>query len=162
VDLKVGIIARYRSKAKKYKTRRKLAFVLWPPTLELLRQYAGQGERLLTTENGTPLRGDGRRDVIANKFEQFRERYIRRVLPGFDHSFYELRKTSATLIGDEFGEECSSYFLNHAPGARGVVSRYNKMSPEKLAKLAKAVDWLGRESGLTDADDPKAGNPLPD
>ena len=98
--------------------------------------------------NGTPLRGTGRLDYVANKFEHFRERHIRKVLPGFDHTFYDLRKTSATLIGDKLGEEYASYFLGHSPGARGVVSRYNNLSPEKLAKLAEAVDWLGRQLGL--------------
>jgi integrase len=145
VDLNAGIIDRYRSKTKKCKSRRKLAFVLWPSTLELLREHAGQGERLLTAEDGTPLRGDKRRDVIASNFENFRERHIRKALPGFDHSFYELRKTSATLIGDKFGQEYARYFLNHSPRRDGQVAVYQKLSPEKLAE---AVDWLGRQLGL--------------
>jgi hypothetical protein len=133
---------------------------LWPPTLELLKEYAGQGDRLLTTEKGTPLRGDGHRDVIADKFEHFRERHIRKVLPDFDHTFYDLRKTSATLIGEKFGLEYARYFLNQSPRAGGVAeTNYVKLSPEKLAE---AVDWLGGQLGLADADDPKAGKPLTD
>ena len=101
---------------------------------------------MLTTEKGTPLRGDGHRDVIADKFEHFRERHIRKALPGFDHSFYESRKTSATLIGQQFGLEYARYFLNQSPRAGGVAeTNYVKLSPEKLAE---AVTWLGRELGL--------------
>jgi integrase len=148
VDLKAGIIDRYRSKTKKHKSRRKLAFVLWPPTLALLHEYAGQGERLLTTKNRTPLRGVGRRDAIASNFEQFRDRHIRKVLPGFDHTFYDLRKTSATLIGQQFGLEYARYFLNQSPRAGGVAeTNYVKLS---LEKLTEAVAWLGEQLGLVE------------
>jgi integrase len=148
VDLKAGAIDRYRSKAKKYKSRRKLAFVLWQPTLTLLREYAGKGERLLTTEHGTPLRGNGRRDNIAKKFERFRDRHIRKLLPGFSRSFYTLRSTAATLIGHQFGLEYARYFLNHSPRAGGPAeTNYVKLSPEKLAT---AVTWLGQQLGLAE------------
>jgi integrase len=152
VNLKAGVIDRYRSKAKKYKSRRKLAFALWPPTLSLLRQYAGQGERLLTTETGTPLRSDGRRDNIATKFVRFRERHIRKVLPGFSRTFYSLRKTSATLIGQQFGLEYARYFLNQSPRAGGVAEmHYVKLSPEKLAE---AVRWLGQQLAIVEQPSP--------
>ena len=101
---------------------------------------------MLTTEKGTPLRGDGHRDVIADKFEHFRERHIRKVLPDFDHTFYELRSTSSTLIGQQFGLGYARYFLNQSPSAGGIAeTHYVKLSHEKLAE---AVDWLGRQLGL--------------
>jgi hypothetical protein len=100
----------------------------------------------LATKNGTPLRGVGRRDVIASNFEKFRDRHIRKVLPDFDHSFYELRSTAATLIGQQFGLEYARYFLNQSPRAGGVAeTNYVKLSHERLAE---AVDWLGRQLGL--------------
>jgi hypothetical protein len=143
VDLQAGIIDRYRSKARKYKGKRKLAFTLWPSTASLLREHAGKGERLLTTENGTPLRGTGRRDYVAKKFERFRDQHMRRAIPGFHHSFYELRKTGATLIGERYGLEYARYFLNQAPKSVAEES-YVKLSPEKLAE---AVRWLGEQLG---------------
>ena len=57
-------------------------------------------------------------------------------------------RVALTPAINKLGEEYASYFLGHSPGPRGVVSRYNKLSPEKLAKLAEAVDWLGRQLGL--------------
>ena len=50
--------------------------------------------------------------------------------------------------GDE--REVSEYagdFLNHSPRRRGEVSRYNKLSPDQLAK---AVAWLGEQLGLVE------------
>jgi integrase len=155
VDLKAGIIDRYRSKAKKYKSRRKLAFALWPTTAALLREHARDGERVLTTENGTPLRGTGRRDYLAKKFERFRDKHIRPALPGFNHSFYGLRKTASTLIGRQFGLEYARYFLNQSRRAGGVAEEsYVQLSPERLAE---AVLWLGQQLDQVPVEDKPTG-----
>ena len=50
-------------------------------------------------------------------------------------------------VANKLGEEYASYFLGHSPRARGVVSRYNKLSPDQLAK---AVAWLGEQLGLVE------------
>ena len=68
VDWERGIIARDRQK-----TGVDSQHKLWPATLKMLREQAGSGPLLLTTEDGQPLlrrENQGRRQAVENRYDR--------------------------------------------------------------------------------------------
>jgi integrase len=164
VDWDQGRIVRHRSKARRYTNRRKVSYLLWPETLRLLRAQDSGSELVLLTRTGKPLvrkeRKDGKyvkSDIIGSNYKLLREK-LQNARPGFKRQLKGLRKTGATMIRDIADSEVSDLYLAHA--AKDVGGKFYRKSPQE--RLDEALTEMGKQLGLTDAADLKAGNPLPD
>jgi integrase len=149
VDWTHGTVTRFRSKAKKYKNRRKVSYPLWPSTLDLLKKHNSGQDRVLLSERGSPLQGRNRIDLIGNQFRKLRER-IQRKLPAFGRTFYDLRVTGAYLIEEQLGKDLADLYTAHA--AKGVTELYYTNALQK--RLDEAVTWLGQQLGQVPQDKP--------
>lgn len=136
-----GRITRGRSKTAK-KATRAVAWKLWPATIALLDRFAEtEGERLLLTEKGGPWTrdefADGKRSRTDNVASAFRHLKAPFSLKG-------LRAFGGDAIRRRFGKHVADHFLGHGqdPVERAYFARHQD-------ELDEAVDWLGRELGLT-------------
>jgi len=146
VDWERGRITRKRSKTKKHENVPTVTHILWPETIELLRQERssnGQG-RVLLNDTGQPLLheyvgADGKQkknDNIRSAFERLRLKL------GIVKTLKSLKKTSASLIrGNKEYRGLEDLFLGHAP--RKMSDRHYTKPPEEL--LGEATNWLREE-----------------
>ena len=145
VDWECGIIARNREK-----TGVDSQHKLWPPTLKMLREQAGAGPLLLTTEDGQPLLyerigEDGepsKTDTIGRAFATLKKKV------GISLSFKHFRKTGANAIAKQFQDKpwLVELFLAHKD--QRMRKHYTQ---QHYDELHKATEWLGSQYRLETA-----------
>ncbi len=128
-DLQQGEISqkggRWYIQRHRQKTGVRGCWLLWAETVSMLLPLMDTpaDARLVTTRNGTPLVCDspnGKRiDAVAREWNRTRSKAG---LPASTGGFYALRKTAATMVAAEAGEDAASRFLCHAPTT--VASRH--------------------------------------
>jgi integrase len=142
LDLDAGTIHRFRSKAGKYTTRRKVLYTLWPCTISLLRKFRCEGELVLRSEGGTTLWRSNRVDLITGQFMR-----LRKTIPVFRRTFYDLRATGSSAIAGKYGLEMVDLYTAHA--ARGQSEERYVSSDAMMPSLQEALLWLGKELGVS-------------
>jgi integrase len=150
VDWKDGRVIRKRSKTRDCENVPVVNYKLWPMTLRLLKQERAPDspDRVLLNSNGSPLwtekiSAEGKyqkTDNVKNAFDRLRKTSkIKKPLKS-------LKKTSASLLRDSAAfASLESLFLGHAPAS--TSHRHYAAVPQGL--LDQAVDWLGKEYGVT-------------
>ena len=153
VDFEKGTIRRKRSKTREHENVPVVEYRLWPETLSLLQENAGDtSERVLVNVNGNPLvdvrESEGkanRTDAIAKAMQRLRNR-MERTSP---IAFKKFRKTAASKLGsnDRFAR-WASYFLGHAPAS---TADRHYVRPDQHS-FDEAICWLRgqfiREEGM--------------
>ncbi|MBX9678863.1 MAG: hypothetical protein K2X38_08855 [Gemmataceae bacterium] len=145
VDWKAGRIIRYRSKTGK--KGRKVSYLLWKRTFELLRKYRSGKETVLLSELGKPLvyqelKKDGsvkRCDLVQDPMGKV----LRRL--GIAKPLKALRKTSANLLeGNKDFAVFSDFLLAHSPKTTKERHYTNYSQP----RFDEALRWLGKQFGV--------------
>jgi integrase len=153
VNWVAGTITRRRSKTKRRASTPVVTWPLWPETIELLRQYNSQQERVLLTQTGEPyvevwLDQDGEKhekDEIKNLYYGFLSRNRLDLKKGFRG----IRKMSSTIVEDMTGSEAmSTYFLGQSP--KNIKNRHYVTPTQD--KFNKVVMDLGRRLGQVPAE----------
>ena len=153
VDLEAGIITRKRSKTQDAVGVPVVRYVLWKPTAELLREHAGSDpRRVLLSASGRPvvhkrMKEDGkatRTDTVRLAYCRAIAKLNRQTNGNLSAEFRRLRRTGATLIGQQFDETLADLWMGHAP--TGIAQRHY-IAPNQH-RLDEAVAWLGAELGV--------------
>lgn len=151
VDFKAGTITRKRSKTKRHKKAPVVTYKLWKETLRLLQTFANKyGQRVLTTEDGTPLKQDTLDGDRRSKSDNIRSCFVRvleaaKIPPDQRKGFSAIRATSASLL--ENHPEFSRYeqhFLAHAP--HSVADRHYVVPSQH--RFDDALEWLRQQYGI--------------
>jgi integrase len=150
VDLDLGRIVRKRSKTRRFQNSPTVNYQLWECTSKLLQEFSSEGDPVLKNRSGESLykqslKANGKAkksDSIKNAFFRAKQK------AGIQKPLKLLRKTSATLIAEEFGEGLAALFLGHSP--KSVAGRHYIRPSQK--RLDEAVEWLG--SKITEMVDP--------
>ncbi len=134
-----GTITRARSKTRE-RGGPTVTYKLWPRTLELLEKNRTEGERVLTTERGTPL--VSHRLVEGKMIRTDAIRLAWRRMKGGRLPMKHLRKTGATLLGQHPQYKYySAYYLADSP--KGMDQKHYVVPSE--AEFFEALEWLGKK-----------------
>ena len=149
VDWTKGIITRKRSKTRKRKSKNskpsripKISFQLWPETFSLLKKYrSGDNERVLLSENGTPLW----QEKLTGKARSCKIDLVRQ-------AWLQMQKKSGITITPKYLRKAGPNELNKHPQHK--MFHYDLLGnvPEGIAAqhyiqfdqagFAKALAWL--------------------
>ncbi|WP_417748360.1 hypothetical protein [Rosistilla oblonga] len=136
-------------------------YALWPETLSLLTKHRSGDEcRVLVNANGKPLvtrsvGGEARNDSVRLAFKRFRERLgMESELP-----LKHIRKTSASIIADKFGEDLATLFLGDAPTST-AGKHYIAINDDRLDDCLVAVRDGYRIADVLHPDGTLRANPL--
>jgi len=141
-----GRIDRRRSKTKKLKTPY-VAWKLWQPTLDLLKQYARTtGDHALLTESGRTWVRDEIKNGKRSKTDSIKSLYVNAGLARTQ--LKRFRSTGASMIKKEFGAEASDHWLGHGP--KNISDRSYWAKDQE--RLDSAVAWLGEQLGFVSKD----------
>ncbi len=149
VDLESGRIVRKRSKTDKFDSVPTVNYLLWPETVQLLKQFIdqGEGDLALLNANGSSLWSEqfdsdgkyGKSDNIKNAFDRLKSKLkITKPLKSF-------KKTSSSKLREnERFNGLEDLFLGHAP--QKMSDKHYTTTPQK--RLDAALGWLALEYGL--------------
>tara|TARA_R110002111_G_scaffold185031_3_gene250887 strand:- start:2159 stop:3712 length:1554 start_codon:yes stop_codon:yes gene_type:complete len=149
VDLSAGRIIRKRSKTANFAGVPTVNYLLWPETLQLLKQYQddsgsdcfflnSKGARLLTEYFNT-RNNYAKNDNIKNAYER-----VKRKL-GLKKPLKSLKKTSASrLRNNMYYNGVVDLYLGHAP--QKISERHYASPPQEL--FDAAISWLAEEYKL--------------
>lgn len=162
MDWERGRIIRKRGKTKKFEGVPEVEYALWPETLALLKKFGSRSGRVLSNEDGGPLKVKELRTVngkpkvlkldnIAVAFGRLIRKLTKRELLKEPKSLKFFRKTSHSKIGNnpEFAH-LKQYFLGHS--ARTVADKnYFAMSQDAFDR---AISWLRNEYKIAEIKEP--------
>ena len=77
---------------------------------------------------------------------------MKKEMPGFSRTFYDLRVTGAYRIEEQYGRDLADLYTAHA--AKGMTELYYTNPLQK--RLNEAVTWLGQQLGQVPVEDKPA------
>ena len=119
-----GVLTRKRHKQKDAENVPTVSYPLWDWTLELLEKYPKTNTVYVIPKSESTIDGTFRNAKKKAGFE--------------DISLGTIKKTSSTMLGEQFDNDLADFWLGHAPNGIGQ-RHYIAPSDEKLAE---AVKWL--------------------
>lgn len=147
-----GRIVRKRSKERDVANAPEVNWLLWEPTIDLLRRHRTGGETVLRTKSGGPwcwedVGPDGTirsSDNVATNFNRLRDE-VGKAMGKRLLSFKHFRKTSNSLLKTN-GEyaDLGSHFLGQVP--QTVEGRHYADPPQ--VRFDRAIRWLGEQYGF--------------
>jgi len=138
--------SRKRSKTEEHEDVPVVDYPLWPETWKLLQRYGKRtGNYALMTESGrTWVRDFIKEDGKRSKVDAIKSNYIHLLRKTkLNYPMKLFRKTSATLLEEEYSDNIVTQFLGHAPNT--VATRH--YSAPSQAKFDQAVLWLRERLG---------------
>ncbi len=155
IDFANGRIIRARSKTRKARRTADQPFefnwLLWKPTLELLRKYAAGNGVALQSANGSSLvthTPKSRNDAIRSAYQRLVQKLKKKGdLPAdWKKTLKSLRKTGANIVSQCPTPEIAAFFLQYLNQSKVAQGHYLQ-SGQPNARFDEAVRYIGQQLG---------------